>query len=77
MTLKETEMAIEGEKVRGKELFEGLEAINHHNALLYMLEEIKPNYKIIEKFILKLHYREKASDCTGGPFSNEKINQRN
>lgn len=55
MTLKETEMAIEGKKVRGKELFEELEAINHHNALLYMLEEIRPNYKITEEFILRLH----------------------
>ncbi|MFH1347761.1 MAG: Fic family protein, partial [Candidatus Margulisiibacteriota bacterium] len=55
MTLKETEMAIEGKKVRGKELFEVLEAINHHNALLYMLEEIKPGFKITEEYILKLH----------------------
>ncbi|NQT29874.1 MAG: Fic family protein [Candidatus Saganbacteria bacterium] len=55
MTLKETEMAIEGKKVKGKELFEVLEAVNHHNALLYMLEELKANYKISEEFILKLH----------------------
>jgi Fic family protein len=55
MTLKETEMAINGKKVKGKELFEELEAINHHNALLYMLEQIKPNFKITEEYILKLH----------------------
>jgi len=55
MTLKETEMAVEGKKVRGKELFEVLEAVNHHNALLYMLEVIKPGFKITEDFILKIH----------------------
>ncbi|MBN3033777.1 MAG: Fic family protein [Candidatus Saganbacteria bacterium] len=55
MTLKETELAIEGKPVRGKELFEVLEAVNHHNALLYLLEEIKPNFKITEEYILKLH----------------------
>jgi len=55
MTLKETEMAIDGKKVKGKEFFEVLEAVNHNNALLYMLEEIKPNFKITEEFILKLH----------------------
>lgn len=55
MTLKETEMAVEGKKVRGKELFEVLEAVNHHNALLYMLDVIKPGFKITEDFILKIH----------------------
>ncbi|MFA4844675.1 MAG: Fic family protein [Candidatus Margulisiibacteriota bacterium] len=55
MTLKETAMAVEGKKVKGKELFEVLEAVNHHNALLYMLEVIKPGFKITEDFILKIH----------------------
>lgn len=55
MSFKETEMVIAGKKVRGKELFEELEAINHHNALLSMLDEVKPNYKITEEYILKLH----------------------
>lgn len=55
MTRKETAMAVAGKKVRGKELFEVLEAVNHHNALLYMLEVIKPGFKITEDFILKIH----------------------
>ena len=55
MTLKETEKAIEGKRVRGKEFFEVLEAVNHHNALLYMLENLKPNFKITEEYILRLH----------------------
>ncbi|OGB87381.1 hypothetical protein A3H38_05180 [candidate division WOR-1 bacterium RIFCSPLOWO2_02_FULL_46_20] len=55
MTMKETEMAVAGKRVRGKELFEVLEAVNHHNALLYMLEVIKPGFKITEDFILKIH----------------------
>jgi Fic family protein len=55
MTLKETKAAIKGEKVRGKELFEVLEAINHDNALKYLIETIRPNFKIDEGYILKLH----------------------
>lgn len=55
MTRKETEKAIKGEKVRGKELFEVLEAVNHSNALNFMLGVIKPNFKINEDYVLKLH----------------------
>ncbi|MDD5422099.1 MAG: Fic family protein [Candidatus Omnitrophica bacterium] len=55
MTMKETEMAINGKKVRGKEFFEVLEAVNHDNALKYLLETIKPGFKIDEAYILKLH----------------------
>lgn len=55
MTVKETELAFEGKKVRGKELFEVLEAVNHKNALEFLLENIKPNFKIDEQCILKLH----------------------
>lgn len=55
MTLKETEMAFQGKKVRGKELFEVLEALNHKNALEFLLETIRPDFKIEEKYILKLH----------------------
>ncbi|MFH1846288.1 MAG: Fic family protein [Candidatus Omnitrophota bacterium] len=55
MTLKETEAAIAGKTVKGKELFEVLEAINHKNAMKYMLKTISPDFKINEKYILKLH----------------------
>ncbi|MFH0732979.1 MAG: Fic family protein [Candidatus Omnitrophota bacterium] len=55
MTIKETQKAIKGEKVRGKSLFEQLEAINHNNALGFMLECLKPGFKITEDYILKLH----------------------
>lgn len=55
MTRKETELAITGRNVKGKELYEVLEAVNHDNALKYLLETIKPNFKIDESFILKLH----------------------
>jgi len=55
MTRKETAAAIKGEKVKGKELFEVFEAINHNNALNFLLETIKPNFKIDEAYILKLH----------------------
>ena len=55
MTIKETEEAIEGRRVKGKELFEILEAVNHKNAMEFMLKNIRPGFKIDEKYILKLH----------------------
>jgi len=55
MTRKETQNAFLGKKVKGKELFEVLEAVNHKNALEFLLENIRPNFKIDEKYILKLH----------------------
>ena len=55
MTIKETEKAFKGERVRGKTFFEVLEAVNHKNALEFILQVIKPNFKIDEGYILKLH----------------------
>lgn len=55
MTAKETEVAFEGKKVRGKELFEVLEAVNHKNALEFLLDGIRPNFKIDQDYILRLH----------------------
>ncbi|MDD5195658.1 MAG: Fic family protein [Candidatus Omnitrophica bacterium] len=55
MTVEETELAFDGKKVRGKEMFEVLEAVNHRNALEFLLENIKPDFKIEKDYILKLH----------------------
>jgi Fic family protein len=55
MTKKETAMAFEGKKVKGKEIFEILEAVNHKNALQFLMQNIRPDFKIDEKYILKLH----------------------
>ena len=55
MSEKETQKAFEGKKVRGKELFEVLEALNHKNALEFLLGNIKPDFKITKEYILKLH----------------------
>jgi Fic family protein len=55
MSIKETEAAILGEQIKGKELFEVLEALNHKNAMEYMFKVIEPGFKIDEKYILKLH----------------------
>jgi len=55
MSRKDTERAFAGKKVKGKELFEILEAVNHKNALEFLLENIRPSFKIDEKYILKLH----------------------
>lgn len=55
MTIKETRDAIAGNTVKGKQLFEILEAVNHKNAMEFMLKEIDPQFKISEEYILKLH----------------------
>lgn len=55
LTLKEIEMVFRGKKVRGKELFEVLEAINHKNALEFVINTISPHFKLNESYILRLH----------------------
>ncbi len=55
MTIRETEKAILGQAVRGKEPFEIFEAVNHRNALLEVFARIHPGFRITEDFILKLH----------------------
>lgn len=55
MTIKETEKALKGKVVPGKEPFEVFEAVNHKNALLEVLESMKPGFRINEAYILKLH----------------------
>ena len=55
LTMKETERAIQGKNVRKKELFEVMEAVNHKNAMEYLINTINPGFKINEDFILKLH----------------------
>lgn len=55
MTIKETEKAFQGKKVKGKEPFEIFEAVNHRNALLEMLDKIKPHFRITEDYVLQLH----------------------
>ncbi len=55
MTKKETEMAFGGKKVKGREMFEVLEAVNHRNALEFLLENVRPDFKIDEKYVLRLH----------------------
>ena len=55
MTIRETEQAFAGKPIRGKEFFEVLEAVNHRNALLYLMDKITSHFKIDESYILKLH----------------------
>ena len=55
MTKKETQEAIEGKAVRGKEPFEIFEAINHRNALLEVLSQVRRRFRVTEGYILKLH----------------------
>ena len=55
MTLKETERVMNGQIVKGKTLRQHLEVINGYNAIKYMLEELRPGFRITEKYILTLH----------------------
>ena len=55
MTIKETEKAIEGKQVATKEPFEIFEAVNHRNALLELMSQVKPGFRITEEYVLKLH----------------------
>ena len=55
MSEKETQEAFAGKKVRGKELFEILEAVNHKNAMEFLLKNIKPGFRIEKDYILKVH----------------------
>ncbi len=55
MSVQETEQVLEGKRVKGKELFEMMEALNHRNALLYLLDQVRPGFLINEPYILKLH----------------------
>lgn len=55
MTIRETERALEGRPVRGKELFEVLEAVNHKNAMEFMLNTIGMGFRIDREYVLKLH----------------------
>lgn len=55
MTIKETEAALAGKAVKGKEPFEIFEAVNHKNALLELMERIRPGFRIDKEHVLKLH----------------------
>ena len=55
MTRRETGAAFEGRAVKGKEPFEIFEAVNHRNALLELLKQIRPRFRITEEYLLKLH----------------------
>ena len=55
MTMKETAQALAGRAVRGKEFFEVLEAVNHKNALEFLLEQVRPRFRIDEAYVKTLH----------------------
>jgi Fic family protein len=55
MNRQETEMALQGQVVKGKEMFEMMEVVNHKNAMILLLDAVKPGFKITEDYVLKLH----------------------
>lgn len=55
MTKKQTQAAIDGQAVKGKEPFEVFEAVNHRNALLEVFSQVRPGFHVTEEYLLKLH----------------------
>lgn len=55
MTVRDTEKAIDGKNLPRKELFEILEAVNHKNAILYVLDQVRRGFRITEEYVLRLH----------------------
>lgn len=55
MTKKETEDAFKGKEVPGKTSLEVFEAVNHRNALLELLGQVRPDFRITEEWILRMH----------------------
>jgi Fic family protein len=56
LTLRETRIVLEeGMTVSGKSLREHFEITNHHEAIAYLEEIVKPEYKIKERDILDIH----------------------
>lgn len=55
LTLKETQVVLEGITVGGKTIKEHLEAINHEKAILYLDELVKDNKPITEWNIKNIH----------------------
>jgi Fic family protein len=55
MTVRDTEKALAGKNVPRKELFEILEAVNHKNAVRFVVEQAQPGFRITEEYVLRLH----------------------
>jgi fido (protein-threonine AMPylation protein)/DNA-binding XRE family transcriptional regulator len=56
LTLKETDLVInEGITISGKSMREHLEAINHHDAVLFLKELVDKNIELKERDLLLLH----------------------
>lgn len=55
LTLKETQVVLEGITVGGKSIKEHLEAINHEKAILYLNDLVKENNPITERNIKGIH----------------------
>lgn len=56
LTLRETELVVEkGLTVGGKSMREHLEAINHHEALLFLRDVVRDNQPLTESLLRQLH----------------------
>ena len=57
LTLQETKVVLQdGMTIKGKSLREHFEVTNHHNAIDFLEETVKPDYQLNESDILHIHY---------------------
>ncbi len=70
LTLKETKVVLEGITIGGKTMREHLEAINHHEAILYLEELVKKDETLSERRIKELHQLilKKIDDSNAGKY---------
>lgn len=75
LTLRETQVVLEGITVGGKSLKEHLEVINHEQAILFLDDLIKHREPITEWNIKNIHQLvlKKIDDDNAGKYRNEKV----
>ena len=75
LTLKETQVVLEGITVGGKSIKEHLEAINHEHAILFLNDLVKDDNPITEWNIKNIHtlILKKIDDENSGRYRNENV----
>jgi len=76
MTAREVEMSFGGRRIRDKETSDALEALNHKSALEFLLDNVKPDFKISQEYILNLHkiIMHKFNDQLPGEYRTGRVN---
>ena len=75
LTLRETQVVLEGITVGGKSIKEHLEAINHEKAIIYLNDLVKEEHPITEWNIRNIHQLilKEIDDDNAGKYRNENV----